>query len=115
MTVVDGLCTVRLVGEIDFANADQVTDWLLNAIDGSKCTRLDVDFAELSFLDSSGIRALLTVFRHATSRDVDVKFRDAQPGVQRTLRLAGVDSLLGTGPPALADEAQKDEARRDEP
>src|SRR5687767_3982823 len=96
MTVVDGVCTVRLVGEIDFANADQVTDWLLNAIDGSKCARLDVDFTELAFLDSSGIRALLMVYRHATSRDVEVAFRNAQPGVQRTLRLAGVDSLLGT-------------------
>ncbi|WP_162907350.1 STAS domain-containing protein [Allorhizocola rhizosphaerae] len=97
MTVVDGVCTVRLVGEIDFANADQVTDWLLNAIDGSKCTRLDMNFAELAFLDSSGIRALLTVYRHAINRDVEVNFHTIQPGVQRTLRLAGVDSLLGTG------------------
>src|SRR5688500_2516166 len=96
MTVVDGLCTVRLVGEIDFANADQVTDWLLNAIDGSKCTRLHVDFPALAFLSSSGIRALLTVYRHASTRDVDVRFRNAQPGVQRTLHLAGVASLLGT-------------------
>lgn len=96
MTVVGGVCSVRLVGEIDFANADQVTDWLLNAIDGSKCHRLDIDFTDLSFLDSSGIRCLLTVYRHATSRKVEVNLSNAQPMVRRTLRLAGVDSLLGT-------------------
>ncbi len=95
VTVSDGTCLIRLSGEIDFANADQLADWLFKQIDGTPCERVHLDMREVSLLDSSGIRALVLSYRHAATRGAKLRLVNPQPGVLRILRTTGVDELLG--------------------
>jgi anti-sigma B factor antagonist len=95
VTVSNGTCVIRLTGEIDFANSDQLADWLFNQIDRMKCARVDLDLHEVNLLDSSGIRTLILSYRHAQSRGAMLRVVNPQQGVLRILQTTGVDELLG--------------------
>ena len=81
--------TVRLHGEIDVLNVDQVRVSLVEALD-SGAGPIVVDLAELSFIDSTGLGAIIYGFQRA--RDRGVAFRLARPsrGVRQILVLSGV-------------------------
>jgi anti-sigma B factor antagonist len=84
---------IRLVGEMDLANADEVRQALNAAIEGEAAAVI-VDLSELEFVDSTGISALLSV-QAASRRDSDrLAFRGAHAAVARTLHVTGVDEQL---------------------
>jgi len=95
VTVNGGTCLIRLTGEIDFANADQLADWLFNQIDRVPCERVHLDLRDVSLLDSSGIRTLVLTYRHAAGHGAKLCVVNPQPSVLRILRTTGVDELLG--------------------
>ena len=95
VTVSDGTCLIKLTGEIDFANSDQLADWLFNQIDKARCDSVHLDLREVSLLDSSGIRALVLTYRHAAGQGARLRVVNPTPGVLRILRTTGVDELLG--------------------
>jgi anti-sigma B factor antagonist len=80
---------VRLHGEIDVLNVDQVRVCLVEALESPAGT-IVVDLAELSFIDSTGLGAIIFGFQRA--RDRGVKFQLAHPsrGVRQILVLSGV-------------------------
>jgi anti-sigma B factor antagonist len=81
--------TVRLHGEIDVQNVDQVRVSLVEALEPRPGT-IVVDLAELSFIDSTGLGAIIFGFQRA--RDQGVAFRLAHPsrGVRQILVLSGL-------------------------
>ena len=81
--------TVRLHGEIDVQNVDQVRVSLVEALEPRPGT-IVVDLAELSFIDSTGLGAIIFAFQRA--RDQGVGFRLAHPsrGVRQILVLSGL-------------------------
>lgn len=81
--------TVRLHGEVDVQNVDQVRVCLAEALQGRPGT-IVVDLAALSFIDSTGLGAIIFGFQHA--RDAGVGFQLTRPsqGVRQTLVLSGV-------------------------
>jgi anti-sigma B factor antagonist len=81
--------TVRLHGEIDVLTVDQVRVCLVEALDPRPAT-IVVDLTDLSFIDSTGLGALIFGFQRA--RDQDVKFQLAHPsrGVRQILVLSGL-------------------------
>jgi anti-anti-sigma factor len=95
VTVSRGTCLIRLTGEIDFANAEQLADWLFGQIDRARCKKVDLDFGDVSLLDSSGIRALVLTHRHAAGRGATLRVVNPQPGVRRILQTSGVHELFG--------------------
>lgn len=50
----EGVDVVRISGEVDMANADQ----LANAVEATSAPRVVLDLEALSYLDSAGIRAI---------------------------------------------------------
>ena len=81
--------TVALHGEVDVLNVDQVRLALGEAI-AAKPRQIAVDLADLSFIDSTGLGAL--VFGFQRSRDAGIAFRLARPsrGVRQILVLSGL-------------------------
>ena len=95
MTVTDDLCVIRLAGEVDFANVDDISDWLLSAMDKSPRPRIQIDLTDLDYVDSSGIRCFILAHRHAASRGVELSVVNPQLAVRRVLQATGVDQVLG--------------------
>ena len=80
-------------GEIDMAVADSFGEAIITALmDGSP--RVVVDLTEVSFLDSSGIRALLMANRVAAERERSLTVENPAPIVHRVLTIGGVLDLL---------------------
>lgn len=81
--------TIRLVGELDASNADD----LLIDLDPELTSAgdLTLDLGALAFIDSLGLRSLL---RMADALDAGrLILREPQPGVGRALDIVGVESL----------------------
>jgi anti-sigma B factor antagonist len=91
---------VRLGGELDLYNAEQVRSALATVIDGNP-ERLVVDLSEVEFMDSTALSVLIEARRRVTG----AQFRLAAPqdGTRRTLEVSGLDRHLNVH--ASVDEA----------
>lgn len=95
ISVKDGTCTIRLAGELDFANAEQVSDWLFAAVEKSSCQVYQLDLGELGFLDSSGISVLVVTARLVSRKGARLCAVNPQPAVRRVIDTTGVGGMLG--------------------
>lgn len=87
-----GALRVRVVGELDMATAEELTDAV--AAWPERVTRCVVDLSDCNFLDSSGIRALLICQRQLDDGNGTVQLVGVSPHVERVLRIAGVHQVL---------------------
>lgn len=84
---------IRLVGEMDLSNVDEVRRALMTAIEGED-PRVIVDLSELEFIDSLGISVLLEA-QAASRRDSDrLAFRGTHAGIARVLEMTRVTEQL---------------------
>jgi anti-anti-sigma factor len=81
---------VWLSGELDLASADRFSEVASTALDGQR--EFVVDLSGLSFLDSTGIRAMLAL---AARTDRGVVLRDPPPNVRRILEITAVGGHSG--------------------
>jgi anti-sigma B factor antagonist len=88
---------VALRGEVDVLTVDQVRLALSEAI-AARPTDIVVDLAGLSFIDSTGLGAL--VFGFQRSRDAGIGFRLARPSrnVHQVLVLSGLLEVVELSP-----------------
>ena len=81
---------VSVAGEIDISNADK----LRNAIDlalEQPTDRVELDFSQVAYIDSTGIGVLVGAAHHASERSRAFAITGAQPNVVRVVQLLGVD------------------------
>lgn len=86
--------TMRVVGEIDLATADAVEKPLLDLFD-TGFAHVVVDLRDVSFMDSSGIRVLITAHQHAESLGARLSTVVGASRIRRTLELSGAIDYLG--------------------
>lgn len=88
---------VTLHGEVDVLTVDQVRQALSEALAAAPRS-ITVDLADLSFIDSTGLGALIFGFQR--SRDAGVAYRLARPsdGVRQILVLSGLLEVVELTP-----------------
>jgi anti-sigma B factor antagonist len=87
----DGAVVVRLGGELDLYNAEEVRTALAAAIDGSP-HRIVVDMSEVEFVDSTALGVLIEA-RSKLGRD-GLALAGPQLDTRRTLQVSGLDRHL---------------------
>jgi len=95
---------VTLPAEIDVTNADTTREELL-AVLNQGAAMLVADMSKTVFCDSSGVSALVRVFRHATTSGAAIRLVVSTPAVQRVLSITGVDRLVDVYPSVAASLA----------
>jgi anti-anti-sigma factor len=85
-----GRVVVRVSGKLDMLTAPELTAYLAG-FDGANLT---VDLANLSFLDSRGIAALVEAHTRLEEHGARLTLRDLPPLPRRTLEIAGLDTYL---------------------
>jgi anti-sigma B factor antagonist len=93
-----GLVEARLIGDLDLANAPLVRDELIRMLDEG-ATKLSIDLSDLTFLDSTGIAALVVVRKHALDLGVELDVHSPREAVCHVLEACGVDELFGLAHP----------------
>jgi anti-sigma B factor antagonist len=105
---------VTLPAEIDVTNADATREELLTVLNQG-AAMLVADMSKTVFCDSSGVSALVRVFRHATTSGTAMRLVVSTSAVQRVLSITGVDRLVDVYPSVAASLAgpsgQPDPAR----
>jgi anti-sigma B factor antagonist len=120
--VVNGFAIVFIDGEIDLAIADLLTEELESAIVESSPFLL-IDLTSVTFMDSSGLSALLRAYKLATSAGGEVRLVGPNATVSKLLRVtelnhvlpvhdtiesASFDDVLGEGADVLSEGARTD-------
>lgn len=93
---------VRLIGELDVAEADALIEDLRTAVEPQG--DLTLDLRALDFIDSSGVRALVTIAGHLSDGSTLI-LSEPTPAVRRVLDLVGIAQVAAAievrppGPP----------------
>ena len=82
--------TVAVAGEVDLSSAPGVESAIEEAVDAAGTTGVVVDLSQVTFLDSSGINALLHGRRRCDDHGVGYQVVGAQGQVLEVLELTGV-------------------------
>jgi anti-sigma B factor antagonist len=84
--------TVLVVGEVDLTNAECLKSGLLAAANGHRVVIADLE--RLSFIDASGLTALIAAERQLRDQERVLVLRNPKPIVKRTLDVTGLTWLL---------------------
>lgn len=95
-----GLTVVVFTGELDIASEADATAALADALDGAEV--LVADLRELAFLDSTGVRVLITADLRARERGVRFGVARADGMVRRLLEVTQIDQRF----PVVDDPAE---------
>jgi anti-sigma B factor antagonist len=79
-----------LRGELDLATAEDLTAAASAALDGHQ--RFVLDLSEMTFLDSSGVRAIVKIARTTPQ---GVVLRNASARIRKVLALTGIEGRAG--------------------
>lgn len=94
----DGGVRLLVTGEIDMATAEQIPAAVEQALTGHPA-RITIDLAGVIFLDSSGLRNLLTAHRIAADNTTDLHVVNATGAPLRVLTLTGLLDILNPPEP----------------
>lgn len=86
--------TLTLVGELDPGTAPILDERLTELAADAAVTSVVVDLSQITFLDSSGVRALVAGNHALTSRSAELVLRGPSPNVRRVLEITGLTQLL---------------------
>lgn len=78
---------------MDLSNAGDVERELLHA-EATDCLTIVIDLSELQFMDSTGIRLLITADARSTADGGRLRLTRPPAQVLRVLCIAGIDELL---------------------
>lgn len=92
----ESAATVVLEGQVDLVSAEEFEECLKRCHDAG-CSFITVDMSLVNFLDSVGLRVLLSPLRYLPLESLVV--RAPSPQVKRLLQLTGLEYLIASGPP----------------
>ena len=106
----DGAATVTVDGEIDFSNSDELASCVRAAVAEWSPAVVRVDVRGASFIDSTGLGALIEGYRAAT--EVESRFVVVNPtsAFRRVLGVTGLCDFFGLSETAEAAPSEQTQA-----
>lgn len=86
----DGVVLVRLRGELDASCAREVRSAIDGAIGTEGVARIELDMAEVGFIDSTGVGVLVGAIQRAKASGQEVEIVAVSGPVRRVLDMTGV-------------------------
>jgi phosphate transport system protein len=93
---------IYLRGELDMGSTEQLSFVASAVLNDRDAHRVELDLADVTFIDMAGIHALQKVRNDARQKGCDLYLRALSPQVQRTIWLSGMSELFpAAGRPRL--------------
>jgi anti-sigma B factor antagonist len=105
----DGTITVTVTGEVDFSNSEEVAAGIHDAITDWSPPDVEVDLRNATFIDSTGLGALIEGYRAAVAAGVGFRVVNPSDTFRRVLAVTGLSDFFGL------IETGENPAREDEP
>jgi anti-sigma B factor antagonist len=90
----DGSYLLVLAGECDLACVDAVRRAGLSLIEHEGCKGLVIDLMDVSFIDSTGLSALVALRNAANAKTLPLHILDPSDQVTRVLQVTGLDQIF---------------------
>ena len=85
---------ILLSGEIDHHSSKQIREEVDMKITHLRPKQIELNFKDVSFMDSSGIGLIMGRYRLASSYGAVICISNVSAYLKRVMRLAGIDSLI---------------------
>jgi anti-sigma B factor antagonist/stage II sporulation protein AA (anti-sigma F factor antagonist) len=89
--------TIHVHGDVDMAVTQQLVDAITSVAGNERHHSVVVDMASLTFLDSTGIAALVGAHKVIEAMGKEMMIKNVPANTHRTLTLAGVVDYLNVG------------------
>ncbi|WP_433261670.1 STAS domain-containing protein [Micromonospora vinacea] len=86
---------ITAVGELDGCVTDHLEQVVQGILREQDIRGIDVDLAGVTFIDSAGIRCLLTCRENASESGCQLRLRNLTPTVHRVLAITGLLGVFG--------------------
>lgn len=93
-TTENGIVTVELAGEVDYATAPQIRETITTALEAGGVTAIRVDVAKVTVLDSTGIGTIVVAYRIAREMGVELAVVNPNRFITRLFTVVGAEELL---------------------
>lgn len=84
---------VSLEGEIDIFNSEEVKSALLAIIE-EKAQNVIIDCKDLSYIDSTGLSALVAMLKSVKEYSGEVTLKNLLPNVYKVIKITNLDKLF---------------------
>jgi anti-sigma B factor antagonist len=91
-------CDLSVAGEIDLDVANQLAAMGQLSLESTEANCLVVDLANVTFMDSTGLGALVTIRNAAHAAAKDLRLRAVPESVQRLLAVNGPEEVFSIEP-----------------
>jgi stage II sporulation protein AA (anti-sigma F factor antagonist) len=91
---VDDILMTRIAGELDHYGAAKTREEIDKTIDASSCKHLVMDFAGVSFMDSSGIGVVMGRYKKVKDKGGKVYITGCSEYVRKILEMAGIFTII---------------------
>ncbi len=88
----DGGCVLSVEGEFDLAVVDEFLEWALPCL--GRADAIEIDLGAVSFIDSSGLGALVRVRNEAADKGKSLSLVNPSPATHRLLELTGLQQAF---------------------
>jgi anti-anti-sigma factor len=88
------IANIILSGEIDYSSQEAFREAANRAVTAADVQEIRVHFSEVTFVDSSCIRALLTLQKQADQRDIPVRLVDCNDPIRDIFEIGGFDTMF---------------------
>lgn len=85
----DDTCVLELIGDVDITASDELVDRARDCL--SRSPRLELDLGALTFIDSSGLGALVRIRNEARLEAKPLALTNVNERTARLLRITGLD------------------------
>ncbi len=92
----DGVCVLWVEGEFDLAVVDQFLEQALACLE--RADTVEIDLEGVSFIDSSGLGALVRVRKEAADHGKKVSLVNVSPATHRLLEITGLHQAFDIRP-----------------
>jgi anti-sigma B factor antagonist len=90
---------IAVTGDLDLATSPALERWAARAIDDG-ATKLVIDLAETTFIDSTAIRVILAIRERIREAGGEIVIECERENVLNVFRITGLDEELTIRPPA---------------
>ena len=91
--IADEILTARIIGDIDHHNAKELRETIDNAVVAGQIRALELDFREVSFMDSSGIGLVMGRYKLMQELGGTLHLQNVASHLREVMVLAGLDRL----------------------
>lgn len=92
----DGSVVVSIEGDFDLADVDEFLELALPCLERSD--RVEIDLGRVTFIDSSGLGALVRVRKEGSETGTKVSLVDVSPATHRLLEITGLHHAFDIAP-----------------